>query len=425
MLVDYKDLSVVKKSVAVEIPAPVIEQELTRVTNEFARQARIPGFRPGKVPVNVVRTRFLKEIDDEVTQRLLPRFFHEAVQEKGLEAVGNPELKSVGAIVEGAPLRFDAEFEVKPPVELAEYRGLEVTDKPVAVSEEEIDRTMQRFLDQNATFRSITDRAVNDGDYAIIDIVSSGDDIETRRSEGYHTHVGEGAPLPELKDALVGMNIGETKSFTKTYEDDAPNENVRGKSVNYEVTVKEIQEREVPELNDDLVKSQGLGETVEEFRQKIAEDMKHHREHEVAQAKKQQIGEKLVELHDSLEVPETLVEEEIGKSLRNYARFLSSQGIDLENAQMDWEKMRDEFRPEAVKQVKRQLVLEAIAKKEGLVVDDSEVDAEIRRAAGNTREFAEVKHRLMHDGSYDSLRLSMLQEKALDLALGESKAVPA
>ncbi|HVT03246.1 MAG TPA: trigger factor [Thermoanaerobaculia bacterium] len=420
MLVDYKDLTTVRKSVAVEIPADAISHEVQQVTSEFAKQARIPGFRPGKTPKNVVRTRFLKEIDDEVTSRLLPRFFSEAVGEKGLQAVGNPELKHMDPVVEGAPLRFDAEFEVKPPIELKEYRGLLISHPETAVGEDEVDKTLARLREQGATFRPLNDRPAQPGDFVTIDVASSGEGVESRSTEGYQAELGDSMPLPELLGALVGKSTGETASFDKTYAEDAPNEEVRGKSVHYEVVLRALQERELPELNDDFAKSNGIGETLDEMRSKIREDLARHKEHEALKAKRQQVSDQLIEAHD-FEVPGTLVDEEVGKSLRNYARFLSSQGIDLEKQQIDWEKIRDDFRPEAVKQVKRQLLLEGIGKQENIAVSDAEVDAEIKRAAGTQREFAEVKHRLVHDGGYEALRLSMVQGKALDLVVREAR----
>lgn len=420
MLVEYKELSTIRKSVNVEIPAEAISREVQQVTSEFAKQARIPGFRPGKTPRNVVRTRFLKEIDEEVTSRLLPRFFSEAVGEKGLQAVGNPELKHMGPVVEGAPLRFDAEFEVKPPIELKEYRGLSISQIDSAVGEEEVDKTIARLQEQGATFRPVNHRPARPGDFVTIDVASSGEGVEPRSSEGYQSELGDEMPLPELRDVLLGKSPGDTGSFDKVYAEDAPNEEVRGKTVHYEVVLRALQERELPQLNDDFARSNGIGDTLIEMRTKIREDLARHKEHDVLKAKRQEVSDQLIGIHD-FEVPETLVDEEVGKSLRNYARFLSSQGIDLDKQQIDWEKIRDDFRPEAVKQVKRQLLLEVIGKKENIEVSDAEVDAEIKRAAGTQREFAEVKHRLVHDGGYESLRLSIVQERALDLVVNEAR----
>jgi trigger factor len=192
-------------------------------------------------------------------------------------------------------------------------------------------------------------------------------------------------------------------------------------TIHHEVTLKEIRVQEKPEVNDDFAKSVGGWETVEQMREAISADIRRHREMETLRLKRGQIGDKLLAAHE-FEVPETLVEEELGKSLNNYARYLAGQGVDLENAQLDWRKVGEEFRPEAIKRVKRGLILEAIAKKEGIEVSDVEVDAEIRKAAREQdRDFADVKHHLKHDGGYEALRASMAQDRALELVLREAR----
>jgi trigger factor len=220
---------------------------------------------------------------------------------------------------------------------------------------------------------------------------------------------------------LRGKSAGETASFEKSYQDDASTEGFRGKTVKHDVTLKEIRVQEKPDVNDEFAKSVGAWDSVPQMREAITTDIRRHRELDVQRAKRNQIGDALIGAHE-FDVPETLVEEELGKSLQNYARFLASQGIDIEKADLDWRRISDDFRPEAVKRVKRGLILEAIARKEGVTVSDVEVDAEIRRAATEQgREFADVKHHLKHDGTYESLRASLGQEKALELVLKEAK----
>lgn len=425
MLINLTDHTSIRKEVEIEIPADAIRSELDSLTHEFARQAKVPGFRPGKVPVHVVRAKFQKEIESEALDRLLPRFFFEAVGEKQLEPVGSPALKHVDKLDASTPLRFVAEFEVKPTVELHEYRGLPVTQPPVEISDEELSSTIERLLSQASTLVPVTDRVAQEGDVLVIDIDSSGEGVEPRRTEAYQFQLGESAPLPELNEQMFGRKAGDRVSFEKTYDDNAPNEIVRGKTVRYEIDLKEIRTVVKPELNDEFAKSTGIAESLEELKTKIREDLRRHKEREAVQARRQQIGEKLLELHE-VPAPQALVEEELGNSLRNYARFLASQGVDLEFANLDWEKVREEFRPEAEKRVKRGLILEAIARRENLEVSDTEVDAEIRKAAhGANREFAEVKHRLRHDGGYESLRLTLLQEKALEFLLKEASVAGA
>ncbi len=420
MLLNYEDISPVRKAIEVEIPADRISNEAKRVTDEFARQAKLPGFRPGKVPVKVVRSRFAKEIQEEVMSRVLPATFREAIEEKGLEPVGDPQLEHLDPFIEGAPVKYKAQFEVKPHIELQEYRGIEVDDPRIEVTEADVDAMIERLREQASSYRPETERGVQDGDFAVVEIVSTAEGMETKRDSG-HFRIGEEAPLPELHDVLRGKKPGDSGLAEKTYGEDAANEDFRNKTVRHEVTLKEIRVQEKPEVSDEFAKSFGGWENVAQMREVIAADIRRHRESDVLRAKRNQIGEVLLERHH-FEVPEALVEEEVGKSLNNYARFLASQGVDLEKADLDWRKLGEDFRPEAVKRVKRGLILENIARKEGLVVSDVEVDAEIRRAAREQdRDFAEVKHRLKHDGGYEALRNSLLQERALEFVLQEAK----
>jgi len=419
MLLNYEDVSPVKKIVEVEIPADLISAEAQRVTADFSRQASIPGFRPGKVPAGIVRTRFAKEIQEQVMERLLPRTFQDAVADKGVEIVGEPHLQHMDPFIDGAPVKYKAEFEVKPKFELGEYRGLAIDDPKIEVADADVDAMIDRLREQASAYRPETERGLEEGDFAMIEMTTSaeGVDPETR---GGHFRLGEETPLPELHDALRGKKSGESASFEKTYGEDAQNESFRGKNVRHDVTLKEIRVQEKPEVNDEFAQSTGGWESVDQMREAITADIRKHREFEAKRLKQNQIGDLLLGAHE-FEVPETLVEEELGKSLQNYARFLASQGVDIEKAEIDWRKMQEEFRPEAVKRVKRALILEQIAKKENLIVSDVEVDAEIRRAAKEAdRDFAEVKHRLRHDGGYEQLRMSLSQEKALDLVLREA-----
>jgi trigger factor len=419
MLLSYEELSPVRKVVEVEIPAAAVDAELKKVTSEFARQARIPGFRPGKTPVSVVRSRFSKDIQEETMNRLLPESFREAVREKNVEPVGDPRLQHVDQLVEGKPLKYKAEFEIKPAIELQNYRGIEVTEVPIEVTDEDVDSMIERFREQASSYRPVEDRGAEKGDFVMIDMAHSGEGIETKTESG-HIQIGEQTPLPELHDAIRGKKAGEQVSFEKTYGEDAANEAFRGKTVKHDVTVKEVRVQEKPEVTDDFARSLGSFESVAGMRDRIREDIRRHREAEVLRAKRQQIGDRLLSTHN-FEVPDSLVQDELAKSLQNYARYLVSQGVDLDKAKIDWEKMRADFHPEAVKRVKRGLILEAIARKEGIAATDVEVDAEIRRAAiENKREFADVKQRLRHDGGYEALRLSLSQEKALEFVLAQT-----
>jgi trigger factor len=420
MLLNYTDLSPVKKTMEVEIPSERIAAEMARVTSEFGRQAKIPGFRQGKVPAGVVRSRFAKEIEEEVMSRLMPATFREAVAEKGVQPVGEPKVEHVDSLVIGGPVKYRVEFEVRPQFEVRDYKGIEIDDPKIEVTESDVEAMIERLREQASAYRLETERALEAGDYAMIDIGSTAEEMEPQTDTG-HVKMGEETPLPELHDAIMGKRVGDTVSFDKSYDEEAKNEAFRGKNVHHEVTVREIRVQEKPELNDELAKSAGGWETVEAMREAISNDIRRHREMEAMRLKKNQVGDRLIASHE-MEVPESMVEEELGKSLNNYARFLASQGVDLEKAELDWRKVAEEFRPEAIKRVKRSLILDEIAKVEGILASDVEVDAEIRRATSEQdRDFAEVKHRLRHDGGYEELRASLAREKAIDFVLHEAR----
>jgi trigger factor len=419
-ILNFEDISPIQKLVEVEIPADLITREANKVTNEFGRQASVPGFRPGKIPMSVVRNRFAKEIQDEVVSRVLGQSFREVVQEKGLEPVGEPKLEHLDPFIDGAPMKYKARFEVKPQIELGEYRGLEVEDPKIEISETDVEAMVERLRLSVSHLRPVVDRGAEDGDVAMIEITSTPEGGEPNMQSGEMT-IGEEGPLPQLQEALQGMKPeDDPRSFDRTFGDEAVREEWQNKSVHFEVALKALAIREKPDVTDELAKSVGGWDTVDQMREAIGADIRKHREAEALRFKRSQVGERLLAAHE-FEVPEALVEEELGKSLNNYARYLASQGVNLETAEINWEKMGEEFRPEAVKRVKRGLILEAIARKENITVSDVEIDAEIRRAAREQdREFADVKHHLKHDGGYEALRGSMEQDRALELVLREA-----
>ncbi|HYK03388.1 MAG TPA: trigger factor [Thermoanaerobaculia bacterium] len=421
-VLNFEDVSPVQKTVEVEIPAELLSREANRVTSEFARQAQVPGFRPGKIPASVIRNRFAKEIQEEVVTRVLSSSFREVMEEKGLEAVGEPIVEHVDPFIDGAPMKFKARFEVKPQIELGEYRGLELEKPQIEVTDTDVEAMIERMRLSVSHLRPIVDRGAEDGDVAMIEITSTPEGGEPQTQQGEIT-IGEEGALPELQEALQGMKPEDApKTFSRTFGDEAVRDEWKGQTVHFQVSMKALAQRDKPEVNDEFAKSVGGWETVDEMREKISTDIRGHREMEATRFKRNQVGERLLASHE-FDVPEALVEDELGKSLNNYARYLVSQGVNLETANLDWRKIGEEFRPEAVKRVKRGLILEAIAKKENLTVSDVEVDAEIRRAAREQdRDFADVKHHLKHDGGYEALRASMAQDRALELVLRESSA---
>ena len=420
MVLNFIDLSTVRKQIEFEVAPEVVAAEEKRLAIEFSHEADLPGFRRGKVPVSYIRSRFAKELHKEVMDNIISNTFYAEMKERGIQPVGDPRIDHQDEFALGVPLRFRVEFEIKPTIEVGEYRGIEVDDPAIEVTEHDVESMIERLRDQASAYRTETERGIQDGDIAVIDIHSTWDDDQTKDDHG-HFRVGEESPLPEMHEKLQGKVPGDTVTIEKEYGDDVHEEAWRGKHVRHDITLKEIRVQEKPEVTDDFAKSVGAWETVDQMREAIAADIRRHREMEVARMKRNQIGDRLVGTHQ-FDVPNAMIDEEVGKSLQNYARFLATQGVDIDGADLNWQKLSKDFRPEAEKRAKRALILEAIAKKENLVVSDVEVDAEIRHVANDTgREFAEARHKLKQDGGYEALRTSLAQEKALDLVLRESR----
>jgi trigger factor len=419
-VLNIEEISPIEKKVEVEIPAGRVTSETHRLTGEYSREAEVPGFRPGKVPHSVIRARFSKELHEEVTKRLIADTFYGIAKEKQWEIVGEPRLDYVDPYLEGASLKYKAHFQIKPEIVLGEYRGLEIDDPKIEVNDTDVEAMIERLRDQASHYRVESGRALEDGDFAVIEMTTGGEDVAETTNSG-HFRLGEETPLPELHDLLRGKKPGETVSFDKTYGDDANDERWRGKTIHHKVTLKEIRVQEKPDVTDEFAASVGGWETVEQMRTEIVGDIRAHRESEATRFRRDQIGEKLVALHP-VDVPTAMIEKEINKSLNNYARYLASQGVDFDKEEIDWRKIAHDFRPESVKRAQRTLILEAIARKEGLVVSDLEVDAEIRSAArAQGREFADVKQHLKEDGGYEELRDSLSQDRALELVLREAR----
>lgn len=419
MLIEYRDVSSVRKEVDIEIPADALSERFDEVSREFARKVKVPGFRPGKTPMAIVRKKFGGDIRSEVIERLLPVYFTEAVREKDVRPLGEPHLVKMDQFESGASLKFTAAFEVIPEIVLADWKGLDVTEPILDVSDQEVDQFIETIRNRSSSFVPVEDRAADRGDWVVVDIESSGEGVENRKSEDYEFELGENAPLPEIVDAIVGKRAGDEASFDKTWSEDAPNEEVAGKTVHYDLHLKAIKMLEMPDVDDDLARTAGW-ESLEEMKTKAREQILLQKEHEAENQKRRQAGERLVELHD-FEVPSVMVEEELNKALQDYARYLQSQGVNLEYAEVDWERIRDDFRKEAEGRVRRMLILNAIADAEEISISDEEVDDEIRPNVPDS-DIAHVRAGLRRNGTYEAIRRSLRRDKALKMVLEAAKA---
>jgi len=407
-----------KREIELEIPAENVTKATEKAAREIARVARIPGFRPGKAPVTLIRRRFAEDIQGEVLQSLVPEYLEKALDEKKMIPVTRPEVDQV-EFKEGEPLKFRAVFEVLPEFELGDYKAIEVQVDPVEAGETQVDKAVEEMRDRAATFLPVEDRPAKDGDFVLIKLngtpVGEGEPVE---ADNIMCHVGAEETLESFTEHLRGANTGETKKFRTEYPADYPDEKLKGKTYDYSVDVQAIKEKKLPEVNDEFAKEvagEAAGVTnLAEMRKKILENLQASKEQQQSGQAKDRILEEIVKKHD-FPVPQALVEHQMDIRLERAARSLAAQGVDPRTVNIDWKAMRSGQHDRAVNDVKAELLLDRIASTEKIDATDEDVDKELGLLAENSGESATtLRARLTKQGSLDRMKSKLRSDKTID-----------
>jgi len=364
-----RDESETRATLDIEVPAEDVERTYGAVARAFAQRAALPGFRRGHVPESLVQQRFAGEIREEVIERLLPAALTSAIEEKQLSVLGHPHVENLEWNPPG-PIRFSARLDLKPVVDPGEYRDIPVEDVSVEPSEEELAQVLDRIRESHAEFHPVEGRRAAAGDFAVadvagrfIEILQPGQDPRTFRDEKLTLEVGHADSMPEINDALAGALPGETRAFRKSFADDFPNEEFRGKTVDYEVTLVALKEKRLPEFDDEFARAVAQAESADVLREKVRANLRQEKEAARRRKFRRDILETILS-RTSVPAPEVLVESEVVSSLRDYARYLATNGVDPKEA--DWEKLREDARPGAERRVREYLMLDAVARREGI-----------------------------------------------------------
>ena len=425
MKVEYTDVSATRKSLSVEIPPDVVEHEVERVTRDYARSLKLPGFRPGKVPTKVVRQRFKQQILHEVAHDLIPRAVDDALRERGVEPVDAPDVKDV-SIDEGRPLTFTAAIETAPPIDPGALDTITLRRPPVSVDTADIDRTLDRLRDAQARSEPVADRGATIGDTLVADMTrqrhASGGETDTPEPEalsGVGVEIGAAANPPGFDDQVIGLRVGDQKAFRITFPADYPVADMAGAEVEYAITVTALRTKVLPELDEEFAKGLGyesLDELRENVRQRLLRDAARGQDREVRQDLLRQLARRV-----TVDAPESLVTREIDRRLEEFTRELAGQGVDPRNVQLDWDQMRERQRDTAIETVKCALVLDEIARREKIFVDPAEVEAEVERfAAQSGQPPATVRKQLAKEGAISRIYTGLRREKTIDYALGRA-----
>lgn len=403
----------VKHSLEISVPVAEVEQETERVVAEIQKKVKLPGFRPGKAPVSLVKSRFAGDIRQDVLEKLVPKAFRAAVDKDHLEVVGRPDISDVH-FHEGEPLKFKAEFEVAPTFDLGDYRGLVVTYSEPEVSDEDIEKRLNELREQKAEYVNEDPRPLADGDYAMVALESlSG--VQPKISQDEVTlKIGDEATLPAFSENLRGASPDESREFDVTYPEDYERKNLAGRTVRFRATVKAVRRKELPELNDEFAKDLGDYQTLDELREVIRKAILRDREQHAQEDAKHQIIDKLVDLHD-FPVPSAYVDRQIEINVENQLRTLAAQGIDPKSIKLDWNKVRETQKAKATRDVKASLLLDKIGEREAIGATQEELDKEVQRIARQQREAVAVtRAKLQKEGALGRIAGAIRTEKTLN-----------
>lgn len=439
MKTEFIDVSDTQKNLVVEIPSTVVDAEIDKVSRDYSKAARIPGFRPGKVPAKVVRQRFRDQILHDVAHGLIPRAVDEALREKGVEPVDTPDIKDV-VVEEGQPLKFTASFQTVPPIEPGDYASITLTQKDARVEDAAVEQALSQLRERAARYEPVEGRGIHVGDSVVMDltrtararveeplVVIAGETPapspareQTDTHDNVTVEIGAPANPPGFDEALAGLHAGRTKTFDIAYPADYAIQELAGTTVTYEVSIKAIRTRIVPPLDDEFAKDMGAFESLEALRERVRADLEHEATHENEREMRSELLKQLAE-RVNFEVPASLLDREIDRRVEEFVRRLMDQQIDPMQVNINWEEFREKQRDAAAEAVKGALVLDEVSRREGIAATEEEIDAEVERYAERSgRTGAAVRAKLEKEGGISRLFSGLRREKTVDFLLSKA-----
>ena len=403
-----------RRELDLEIPAEEVSQAVERVAKEFAKVARVPGFRPGKAPLTLIRRRFADDIKGEVLQTLVPQRVEKAVTEQKLTPVSQPHVETLD-YNEGRPLKFKAVFEVLPEFELGNYKDLQFEMPAMEVGDEDVTKTLEEMRERAAAFAPAEGRPVEDGDFVQLKLTGTLEGGgEPLQADSVLCHIGAEETMAPFNENLRGVNIGDHKDFDVEYPADYPDAKLAGKTYHYSVDVLGIKTKKLPELNDEFAKDVSDAGTLEELNKKIREGLEHQRDHKHKDLLREKVLAEIVKLHE-FPVPQALMEHQMDVRLERVVRSLAQQGVDPRAVNIDWVSLRKRNEDRAKDDVKAELIVDRIATAENIDVTDEEVEHELEHLAGHSNESAEaIRARLTKQGTLDRIKAKLRSDKTLD-----------
>lgn len=424
MEVKVEKLEKNRVSLEVELGADQVDKALDQAYRRVVKKVNIPGFRKGRVPRKILEMRLGKGVlYEEAVEILLPEAYAKAVEEASLEPIDQPQIEDI-QIEEGSPFRFSATVEVKPEVKLGQYKGLPVERKKAEVSEEEVDNFLENLRERTATWRVVEEGEAEDGDLVIIDFTGyvDGEPLQGGKGENHSLVLGSGSFIPGFEEQLVGAKSGEERKIQVTFPEDYHNQELAGVEAEFNVQVKEIKRKELAALDDEFAKDVSEFATLEELKEDIRKKLLEAAENKVESEFREELV-KTAAANAEVEIPEVMVKRRVENMINDLEHRLQQQGLSLDVylniIDKTLENLREEFEEAARESVKIDLVLEAIAKAEGIETKEEEIEAELdTMVAGFAEEedkLRELKERLRESGHVDLIADNLIRRKTIDL----------
>lgn len=419
------ETSQIKRNTEITIPVAEVQAETERVVNSLQQKVRLQGFRPGKAPISIIRSRFKEDIRQEVVEKLVPKAFRARAEKEDWKVVGNPNVTDVH-FHDNEDIHFKAAFEVMPEFELGEYRGLTVPYEEPVVTDEDIDKRIDTLRDGRADYVNIDPRPIQDGDHAVVALKSvAGIDGEPVEQEEVMLHVGGEHTIAAYTEALRGREPGAEMDVEVEYPDDYGAEKLAGKKVTFHLTVKGLRKKELPELNDEFAQDLGDFQTVTELRDEIRKTLVREREAVAQGEAKNKLVDQLVDAH-TFEVPDAFIDRQIQANVESRLYELAGAGVDVNKLDLKWDEIRKAQGDRAAREVKASILLDKIAEREAIEVLNDEIDREVATIARRERQaIPTVRKTLEENGTLRRIAMQIRTNKVLNLLFEQSRKVAA
>lgn len=405
------------------IPLADVTAETVKVVEALQKQVKLPGFRPGKTPLSIIRSRFQSDIRQKVVESLVPKAFRAQADKENLKVVGTPNIEEI-KFEPDEPIWFKAEYEIAPEFELGEYRNLTVPYADPEVSDEDVEKSLNELRERKAEYVNIDPRPLADGDYAVVSLLSTdGVEGDPVQSDEMILHIGDPETMPEFSEALRGLEPGAAKPVTIDYPENYASPRLAGRKVTFDVNVKGLRRKELPEANDEFAADMGDFKSITELRESLRRDLLREREHAAKHEAQGKLVDVLVDAHD-FAVPEAYVDRQVEINLESRLRELANQGIDPRSLKIDWEELKKSQADRARRDVMASLLLDKIAERESIETLNDEVDRELHRASRQMREpAAALRMKFEKDGTLRNIAARIRTDKTLNFLFENARKV--